>query len=148
MREYSLFRHMGSEYLARALSEDNKRYRQKNLSVNIKIACFTWLLEFSVGVSVIIFWLLAGKHHQNLLRLINWIIIFIILPLAYILNREVTKQKVKTKFYWYFSTLPSLLYNYTCISPRSLHASWSTKLKAVLYTYVVCICFMYMYLFL
>ena len=83
---------MGSEYLARALSEDNKRYRQKSLSVNIKIACFTWLLEFSVGVSVIIFWLLAGKHHQNLLRLINWIIIFIILPLAYILNREVTKQ--------------------------------------------------------
>ena len=92
MREYSLFRHMGSEYLARALSEDNKRFRQKNLSVNIKIACFTWLLEFSVGVSVIIFWLLAGKHHQNLLRLINSIIIFIILPLAYILNREVTKQ--------------------------------------------------------
>ena len=92
MLEYPFFRHMGSEYLARALSEDNKRYRQKNLSVNIKIACFTWLLEFSVGVSVIIFWLLAGKHHQNLLRLINSIIIFIILPLAYILNREVTKQ--------------------------------------------------------
>ena len=83
---------MRSETLARALSEDNKRFRQKNMSVNIKIAFVTWVLEFSVGMGVLIFWFFVGNNeYLNLLRLFNWTIYLIILPFMYILNREVTK---------------------------------------------------------
>ena len=83
---------MRSETLARALSEDNKRFRQKNMSVNIKIAFVTWVLEFSVGMGVLIFWFFVGNNeYLNFLRLFNWTIYLIILPFMYILNREVTK---------------------------------------------------------
>ena len=85
-------RHLGREYLSRALSEENKRYRLKKISVSIKITFLTWALEFSVGVSVLVFWLLMGKEYRNLLLLVNWTIIFIILPCTYVLNREVTTQ--------------------------------------------------------
>ena len=83
---------MRSETLARALSEDNKRFRQKNMSVNIKIAFVTWILEFSVGMGVLIFWFFVGNNeYMNFLRLFNWTIYLIILPFMYILNRQVTK---------------------------------------------------------
>ena len=83
---------MRSETLAQALSENNKRFRQKNLSVNIKIAFVTWILEFSVGMGVLIYWFFVGNNeYLNLLRLFNWTIYLIILPFMCILNREVTK---------------------------------------------------------
>ena len=83
---------MRSETLARALSENNKRFRQKTLSVNIKIAFVTWILEFSVGMGVLIYCFFVGNNeYLNFLRLFNWTIYLIILPFMYILNREVTK---------------------------------------------------------
>ena len=83
---------MRSETLAQALSENNKRFRQKNLSVNIKIAFITWILEFSVGMGVLIYWFFVGNNeYLNFLRLFNWTIYLIILPFMCILNREVTK---------------------------------------------------------
>ena len=83
---------MRSKTLARALSENNKRFRQKTLSVNIKIAFVTWILEFSVGMGVLIFWFFVGNNeYMNYLRLFNWSTYLIILPFMYILNREVTK---------------------------------------------------------
>ena len=33
-----------------------------------------------------------GKEYVNIIRLVNWIIGFIIIPCTYVLNREVTKQ--------------------------------------------------------
>jgi len=83
---------MRSKTLARALSENNKRFRQKTLSVNIKNAFVTWILEFSVGMGVLIFWFFVGNNeYMNYLRLFNWSTYLIILPFMYILNREVTK---------------------------------------------------------
>ena len=83
---------MRSETLARALSEDNKRFRQKNMSVNIIITFVTWILEFSIGIGVLIYWFFVGNNeYMNFLRLFNTIIYLIILPFMYILNREVTK---------------------------------------------------------
>ena len=83
---------MRSETLARALSEDNKRFRQKNMSVNIIITFVTWILEFSIGIGVLIYWFFVGNNeYLNFLRLFNWTIYLIILPFMCILNREVTK---------------------------------------------------------
>ena len=49
-------------------------------------------MEFLTGFTAIIFAMLGGKTYFRWIRLFVWIIGFVVTPITYVLNREVTKQ--------------------------------------------------------
>ena len=89
------FRSDGKDFLKKALSEDARRYRRQNISVNIKITFLSWILECLEGVTIILAWALGfGKKTHKISGLIGPFIVFVATPCTYILNRETTKQLI------------------------------------------------------
>ena len=87
------FRSDGKDFLKEALSEDARRYRRQNISVNIKITFLSWILECLEGATIILVWALGfGKKSHKVSGIIGPLIVFIATPCTYILNRETTKQ--------------------------------------------------------
>ena len=89
------FRSDGKDFLKKALSEDARRYRRQNISVNIKITFLSWILECLEGATIILVWALGfGKKTHKISGLIGPFILFVATPCTYILNRETTKQLI------------------------------------------------------
>ena len=87
------FRSDGKDFLKKALSEDARRYRRQNISVNIKITFLSWVLECLEGATIILVWALGfGKKSHKVSGIIGPLIVFVATPCTYILNRETTKQ--------------------------------------------------------
>ena len=89
---YYNFRNNGKAFLNRALSEDARQWRRQTVTVNIKITFLAWLLEFLNGLVGIAFWQIGRRSYFHLWRLWGQTLSFVLIPSAYILNREVTKQ--------------------------------------------------------
>ena len=89
------FRSDGKDFLKKALSEDARRYRRQNISVNIKITFLSWILECLEGATIILVWALGfGEKSHKISGLLVPFISFIAIPCTYILNRETTKQMI------------------------------------------------------
>ena len=82
----------GKEFLKRTLSEESRKYRRQMVSVNIKITFLTWALECIIGISIIFVWVFAEEKAFRISGLFIQIIMLVIVPCTYILNRETTKQ--------------------------------------------------------
>ena len=89
------FRSDGKDFLKKALSEDARRYRRQNISVNIKITFLSWIFECLEGATIILVWALGfGEKSHKISGIIVPLISFIAIPCTYILNRETTKQMI------------------------------------------------------
>ena len=89
---YISLRSDGKEFLRDALSEESRAYRRKTLGINIKITFLSWALECMEGTCIMLFWAFGGEKSARVCSLLITILIFIITPCTYILNRETTKQ--------------------------------------------------------
>ena len=74
------------------MSEESRAYRRKTLGINIKITFLSWALECMEGTCVMLFWAFGGERSIRVCSLLIVILIFVITPCTYILNRETTKQ--------------------------------------------------------
>ena len=74
------------------MSEESRAYRKKTLGVNIKITFLSWVLECIEGTCILLFLVFGGEKSIRVCSLLITILIFIITPWTYILNRETTKQ--------------------------------------------------------
>ena len=92
MLHYISYRSNGKEFLRDALSEESRAYRRKTLGINIKITFLSWALECMEGTCIMLFWAFGGEKSARVCSLLITILIFIITPCTYILNRETTKQ--------------------------------------------------------
>ena len=60
--------------------------------MNIKITFLAWFVEFLNGLVGIVFWQIGSRRYFHLWRLWGQTLSFVLIPIAYTLNREVTKQ--------------------------------------------------------
>ena len=86
------YRSNGREFLRDALSEESRAYRRKTLGVNIKITFLSWVLECLQGVGIMLVWAFGGERSTRISNILITIMVNVITPCTYILNRETTKQ--------------------------------------------------------
>ena len=89
---FIFFRSDGKEFLKDALSEESRAYRRKTLGVNIKITFLSWVLECLEGTCILLVCAFGGERSFRVCAILITILVFIITPCTYILNRETTKQ--------------------------------------------------------
>ena len=80
-----------------ALNNETKNWHRRTDSVSFQITFLSWILEFIGGSFIFIAYMVYGRGHVGLskcLSLFDICLTFIVLPCTYILNREVTKQKI------------------------------------------------------
>ena len=91
------FRLQGRVFLNPALNNETKNWCQRTDTVNIQITFLAWILEFSwswVLFTAFILVEMGYYDHVKWIRMFDICVTFVVLPCAYILNREVTKQKI------------------------------------------------------
>ena len=86
------FRSQGKNFLKDALSEDQLRFRRKQVRVNIKVTFLSWIIETTASFALVITWLFASERSIHLFRTFIILVAFVFTPSTYILNRETTKQ--------------------------------------------------------
>ena len=86
------YRSQGKNFLKDALSEDQLRFRRKQVRVNIKVTFLSWIIETTAGIALLITWIFASERSIHLFRTFIILVAFVFTPSTYILNRETTKQ--------------------------------------------------------
>ena len=86
------YRSQGKNFLKDALSEDQLRFRRKQVRVNIKVTFLSWIIETTAGIALLITWIFASERSIHLFRAFIILVAFVFTPSTYILNRETTKQ--------------------------------------------------------
>ena len=74
------------------MSEDQLRFRRKQVSVNIKVTFLSWIIESTAGIGLVITWMFASERSIHLFRTGIILVAFVFTPSTYIFNRETTKQ--------------------------------------------------------
>ena len=80
-----------------ALNNETKDWHRRTDKVSFQVTFLSWILEFIGGIFILITYMFFGRGHAGLskcVRLFDICLTYIVLPCTYILNREVTKQKI------------------------------------------------------
>ena len=91
------FRLQGRVFLNPALNNETKNWCQRTDTVNIQITFIAWILEFTWSCVLLAARICVDEgydDHVKWIRLFDICVTFVFLPCAYILNREITKQKI------------------------------------------------------
>ena len=89
------FRSDGKDFLKKSLSENARKYRRQNISVNIKLTFLSWIFECLEGAAIILVWALGfGEKSHKISGLLVPFFTLVAIPCTYILNRETTKQMI------------------------------------------------------
>ena len=76
------------------MSEQIRNSRRRRRTINIQITFTAWVLEFIAGNAIIAMEFWGGGRFKMLYKLFDIIVMFVIIPFTYILNRDVTKEMV------------------------------------------------------
>ena len=85
------FRDNGADFLKKVLSIQDRNIRRRRVNVNIQVTFLSWVIEFFTGAILLVVYF-SEQHFIHWYELLDGILISIILPSTYIINREVTKD--------------------------------------------------------
>ena len=89
---FTYFRSDEIAFVRLELSGQMRKMRQRTLMVNIKIQVLTWVLEFIAGNSVAVIFLSERKDALKWVPLMDALMLYILIPSTYVINRDITKQ--------------------------------------------------------
>ena len=81
------FRWENGEALEKILSEESRRKRTRNITINIQMTAISWLVEFVSGIIVLVTaTFIMNDYTSQILAVIDILICFVVIPSSYILK--------------------------------------------------------------
>ena len=96
------FRSQNKSFLDKALSEEVRTRRRRRYTISIKMTITSWSLELVTGAISLVNTLIFG-HYDSLeiatqvLVAVHVFLYFVVIPSSYLLNTEVTKDRIVEK---------------------------------------------------
>ena len=81
------FRWENGEALEKLLSEDSRRKRNRNITINIQMTAISWLVEFVAGIIVLVTaTFIMNDYTSQILAVTDSFLCFVVIPSSYILK--------------------------------------------------------------
>ena len=81
------FRWENGEALEKLLSEDSRRKRNRNITINIQMTAISWLVEFVAGIIVLVTaTFIMNDATSQILAVTDSFLCFVVIPSSYILK--------------------------------------------------------------
>ena len=81
------FRWENGEVLEKILSEESRRKRSRNITINIQMTAISWLVEFVAGIIVLVTaTFIMNDYTSQILAVTDSFLCFVVIPSSYILK--------------------------------------------------------------
>ena len=90
-----------TETMKKALSEFSQNVRSQTRTINIKVTFISWMVEFVTGITFLLFTVFGNQRFRPYYTLFYVTSMGVAVPLTYIINRDVTKEKILIKGWQY-----------------------------------------------
>ena len=81
------FRWENGKVLDKLLSEESRRKRNRNITINIQMTAISWLVEFVAGIIVLVTaTFIMNDYTSQILAVIDSFLCFVVIPSSYILK--------------------------------------------------------------
>ena len=96
------FRSQDKPFLDKALSEEVRTRRRRRYTISIKMTITSWSLELVTGAISLVNTLIFGHYDSleiatQILVAVHVFLYFVVIPSSYLLNTEVTKDRIVEK---------------------------------------------------